>query len=175
MDKKLRHELYVKAYYAELDRREKLYARLSLPFGVIVALFGFLSYTFKLNLAALCVYEEIVFYSLFVLSTGALITACYHFKQSWSKDADMFMPTSNETEDYFQILVSTYSEYDESESLIDNAFTQYLLDGYCKCAKHNAVTNDFRSTQIYKMARALTIAIIFSFITLVTYQLFIRF
>lgn len=174
MDKKLRYELYVKAYYAELERREKLYARLSLPFGVMVAVFGFLSYTFKLSLTGFSLCEQIVFYGLFMFGTIALVSACFHFKQSWSKDADMFMPTSNLSEDYYQCLVNTYSEYDNCEKLIEDAFIQYQLDACCKCSRHNAETNDYRSTQIYKMARALTIAIIFSFLTIVTYQLFIK-
>jgi len=174
MDKKLRYDLYLQSYYAEIERREKLYARLSLPFGVIVALFGFLSYTFKLSLSGISNCEQIVFYVLFMFSTFALVLACYHFKQSWSKDADMFIPTSNLSEEYYQSLVNTYSEYDNCEKLIEDAFLHYQLDACCKCSRHNAETNDYRSTQIYKMARALTIAIISSFLTIVIYQLFIK-
>lgn len=44
MDDKEKFTFYEKVFYQELDRKEKLYARLSMPLAMLVAIVTFLSY-----------------------------------------------------------------------------------------------------------------------------------
>ncbi len=71
-----RVEYYEKCYLFELERREKLNARLNVPMGVIVANFGLIGYLLRTpSDEFLAIYTTVL-----VLSILALFVGCYHFK-----------------------------------------------------------------------------------------------
>lgn len=155
---------FEKHYQVEHDRREKLYSRLNVPLGVIVATLGFLSFLIKIDTSSFESSGQYGFYSLIFISVFSLITACYHFKQSWSGSSDMFMPVSSDINDYIELLKKTYQNYDNQEQLVNDSFNNYLIEKYVLCSSFNAEVNDYRSNQIYKLIRALSVSISASFL-----------
>lgn len=154
-----RVEYYEKCYLFELERREKLNARLNVPMGVIVANFGLIGYLLKtLPVEFLGIYTITL-----VLSVFALLFGCYHFKNCWSGITDKFMPTLEEIETYHSVLVEHYDGCDNSDELVKVAFYDFLLTSYAEYGTFNAKNNDFRSTQLYKSVRAISVSLALSF------------
>ncbi|ELJ8717805.1 hypothetical protein RUK98_003518 [Vibrio cholerae] len=154
-----RVEYYEKCYLFELDRREKLNARLNVPMGVIVANFGLIGYLLKTpSIEFLKIYTIAL-----VLSVFALFVGCYHFKNCWSGMTDKFMPTLEEIETYHSVLVDHYDGCNNSEELVKVAFYDFLLISYAEYGTFNAKNNDFRSTQLYKSVRAISVSLALSF------------
>ncbi|EGR4063687.1 hypothetical protein VCSRO104_3598 [Vibrio cholerae] len=154
-----RVEYYEKCYLFELDRREKLNARLNVPMGVIVANFGLIGYLLKTpSIEFLKIYTIAL-----VLSVFALLVGCYHFKNCWSGMTDKFMPTLEEIETYHSVLVDHYDGCNNSEELVKVAFYDFLLTSYAEYGTFNAKNNDFRSTQLYKSVRAISVSLALSF------------
>ncbi|GHZ50216.1 hypothetical protein VCSRO8_3365 [Vibrio cholerae] len=148
-----------KCYLFELDRREKLNARLNVPMGVIVANFGLIGYLLKTpSIEFLKIYTIAL-----VLSVFALLVGCYHFKNCWSGMTDKFMPTLEEIETYHSVLVDHYDGCNNSEELVKVAFYDFLLTSYAEYGTFNAKNNDFRSTQLYKSVRAISVSLALSF------------
>ena len=77
-------KLYEKMYLFEIERREKINARLNLPMAVIVAIFGLISYVFNFDTNSFTTCENFVFYILLFIASISLFIACYHFKNCWS-------------------------------------------------------------------------------------------
>jgi hypothetical protein len=163
--------LYEKLYFHELDRREKLSARLNLPLAVLVAVIGFLS--FMLNNAPRDVETtgHIIFWVGFVAASAATGIGAWYFKLSWFGHTDKLLPTANETESYRLTLLEFYKEYDEKEMLVEGALKAYLYDYYMKFSSVNTINNDARSYHLYLATYAITVAAFLAFIAFIPYFL----
>ncbi len=154
-----RVEYYEKCYLFELERREKLNARLNVPMGVIVANFGLIGYLLRTpSDDFLAIYTTVL-----VLSILALFVGCYHFKNCWSGMTDKFMPTLEDIETYHSDLVNHYDGCENNEELVKASFYEFLLTSYAEYGTFNAKNNDFRSTQLYKSVRAISVSLALSF------------
>lgn len=162
-----RVEYYEKCYLFELERREKINARLNVPMGIIVANFGLIGYLLKTpSVEFLGIYTTAI-----VLSVSALFVGCYHFKSCWSGMTDKFMPTLEEIETYHSTLVEHYDSCENSGELVKAAFYDFLLSSYAEYGTFNAKNNDIRSTQLYKSVRAISVSLAISFSATVIQQL----
>lgn len=160
---------YEKLYFQELDRREKLSARLNVPLAILVAVIGFLS--FMLNGASVTIsgWHSLLFWVLFLFACCATVVGAWFFKDSWFGHTDLLLPTAKETEIYREVLFSHYKDYDEKEKLVEDSLKQYLYNCYKQFSSDNTVMNDRRSYKLYCATNAITVAVFFAFSAFVPY------
>lgn len=166
-----RSKLYEKLYAQELERKEKINARLNLPLAISVALVGLLS--FMVNNAPLQFDSNwaYMFWFLFSISIVSLFVAFYYFKQCWSGHTDQLIPTAEEIEKYYITLQNHYSAYPNAHSNRDNKFKTFLKNSYMNYGTKNAKNNDERSFKLYCTTVSLTCALVFALFSLVPHQL----
>lgn len=163
MDINNRFALYEKLYFHELDRREKISARLALPFAVLVATSGLLS--FLLNAGAKPEHGSYAtfFWALFFAACMALAAGAWFFRKAWFGHTDKLLPTASAIEGYYEELLKTYDEYERVDELVSNAFQNFLFTHYAQFSSENAINNDERSYNIYRATVSLTISVLLAF------------
>ena len=163
MDFKNRFALYEKLYFHELERREKISARLALPFAVLVATSGLLS--FMLNAGAKPEHGSYAtsFWLLFLGACLALAVGAWFFRKAWFGHTDKLLPTASAIEGYYEELVKTYDGYEQADELVNNAFQTFLFTRYAQFSSENAINNDERSYNIYRATVSLTISELLAF------------
>jgi len=163
--------LYEKLYFHELDRREKISARLNLPLIIMAGLVGFLSYMLQ-NIVDSSVGTAVkAFWALFLLTVLSLVVAAWFFRKSWFGHTDKLLPTANQTESYRQELVKLYAPYPNSVELVEKGMKKYLYDYYMQFSSVNTINNDSRSYNLYRTTVALTISVILSFCTFLPFYI----
>lgn len=163
--------LYEKLYFNELDRREKLSARLNLPLAVLVAVIGFLSFMLKNAPRDIETIEHLVFWCVFIAACTAIAFGAWFFKASWFGHTDKLLPTANETENYRRTLIKLYEEYEEKDALVEAALKAYLYDYYMRFSSENTTNNDARAYHLYQATYAITVAVLLAFISFIPYFL----
>lgn len=163
MERKARFALYEKLYFHEIDRREKISARLALPFAVLVAIGSLLSFMLNSGAMQFSGHVEIVFWCLFTGACVALAAGAWFFRLAWFGHTDRLLPTAGDIEAYYEKLSETYKEYEQNEALVESAFENFLFSHYAQFSSENAINNDKRSYNIYRATVSLTIAVLLSF------------
>lgn len=163
--------LYEKLYFQELDRREKLSARLNLPLAVLVTVIGFLSFMLNNAPRDIDTTGHFIFWAGFVAACAATGVGAWNFKASWFGHTDKLLPTANSTENYRQSLVEFYNEYEEKEALVETTLKAYLYDYYMRFSSENTTNNDARAYHLYLATYAITVAVLLAFITFIPYFL----
>ncbi len=172
MEKRERFLLYENLYFHELERIEKVSARLSLPFTVMLAIIAFLA--FMLNseskpndsgIATLC------FWLLFSLSCIALLAGAWFFRLAWFGHDDKLLPVARTIEDYFLELEETYKDFEGGDKLTKKHFDDFLFDYYAQFASENAINNDRRSYNIYRSIVALMFSVLLAFAAAIPFYL----
>jgi hypothetical protein len=166
-----RFKLYEKLYFQELERREKISARLTLPFGAILATVGLLSFMLNSSTQPHANTWRLLFWSLFSLSSIALLVGAWFFRKAWFGHTDKLLPTAYQIEDYHQKLSSTYEEFDTHDELVKTHFNNFLFDYYVRDSSINAVNNDERSYNIYRASFGLTLAVLLALVTAVPFYI----
>jgi len=169
MDREQRVALYEKLYFHELERREKISARLTLPFGAIIAVVGLLS--FMLN-ADGHLPTHPLFWLAFSCTCLALLLGSWFFRLAWFGHDDKLLPTANDIETYHSKLVSTYAPYANCDTLVKKYFDDFIFDYYKRDSSANAINNDRRSYDIYRANVALVIAVLLAFATAVPFYVY---
>lgn len=155
LEQKDRLELYEKLYVQEVERREKVSARLNVPLAIFITIIGFMA-TMLQNLSPIITgFLQVLFWLLFAAAGVTLLFAFWFFSKSWFGHTDQLMPTAVEIETYHQELLDYYAkDKDEAES----QFMGFLTDGYQIYATNNAINNDVRSYNLYRATVSITIA-----------------
>ncbi|MBT9462145.1 MAG: hypothetical protein IV084_10875 [Rugosibacter sp.] len=164
-------QLYEKLYFHELDRREKLSARLNIPLVVLVAIIGFLSFMLNNAPRDIEATARILFWVFFVAACVATAMGVWFFKASWFGHTDKLLPTANETENYRQTLIKLYEEFEERDELVQAALKAYFYDYYMKFSSENTTNNDARAYHLYLATYAITVAVLLAFIAFIPYFL----
>lgn len=160
---------YEKLYFQELERREKLSARLNVPLAILVAVVGFQSFMLNSASVAISGWSGFLFWTFFVLATCATVMGAWFFKASWFGHTDKLLPTANETEAYRSQLIDLYRNYDDKEQLVENALKEYLYEYYKQFSSENTVNNDARAYRLYQATYAITVAVLCSFLAFIPY------
>jgi hypothetical protein len=166
-----RFKLYEKFYFQELERREKISARLALPFGAILATVGLLSFMLNSATRPQTQVWQVLFWSLFASSSAALLVGAWFFRKAWFGHTDKLLPTAYQIEAYHQKLSSTYEEFEDHETLVTNHFNDFLFEYYVRDSSINAVNNDQRSYNIYRASFGLTLAVLLALVTAVPFYI----
>lgn len=160
---------YEKLYFQEMDRREKLSARLNIPLAILVADIGFLSFMLNGTAVSISGWHSFFFWIFFVSACGATAVGAWFFKASWFGHTDKLLPTANETEIYREKLLDLYKDYDEKEQWVEESLKQYLYDYYRQFSSINTVNNDRRSYSLYCATYAITVAVLLTFSAFIPY------
>jgi sterol desaturase/sphingolipid hydroxylase (fatty acid hydroxylase superfamily) len=161
--------LYEKLYFQELERREKLSARLNVPLAILVAVLGLLSFMLNNAPVGVSAWPSIFFWVFFLSASVATALGAWFFKSSWFGHTDKLLPTANETEDYRSQLIDLYKDFGEKEQLVEDALKKYLYDYYKQFSSENTVNNDARSYHLYQATYAITVAVLLAFLAFIPY------
>lgn len=171
MQKPERFQLYEKLYFRELDRIEKVSARLGLPFAVLLSAVALLSFLLNsLDRSNDGIWLNL-FWILFFLSSLFLVIGAFFFRMAWFGHTDKYLPTAIEIENYYLELQTTYQDEPKKDQLVEKYFKDFLFDYYAQFASENAVSNDTRSYNIYRTIVALTISIFLGFSAVIPFYL----
>ena len=165
-----RHVLYEKLYFHELERREKISARLALPFAAILAVVGLLSFLLNSESQPQS-HWWLPFWLLFAASSVALLTGAWFFRKAWFGHEDKLLPTAHDIESYHTTLQNTYAEFENSDELVKEHFNAFIFDYYKRFSSENAISNDQRSYNIYRANVGLTVAVLLALATAVPYYI----
>ncbi|MEH6413904.1 hypothetical protein [Pseudomonas sp. CGJS7] len=172
MNREDRYKLYEKLYFYELDRREKISARLTLPFGAILAAVGLLSFLLNSKSRPADNDLSVLFWLLLVASSVALLVGAWFFRGAWFGHTDKLIATANDIEAYHAELEATYKEEaDGGESLVREHFDNYVFFAFVRSASVNAVNNDRRSYNLYRASLSLTIAVLLALAAAIPFYL----
>ena len=163
--------LYEKLYFNELDRREKLSSRLNIPLAILVAIIGFMSFMLKNAPRDIETIWHTVFWIFFIATCIAIVVGAWFFKSSWFGHTDKLLPTANETENYRETLIELYEEYEEKDALVETVLKEYLYNYYKQFSSENTTNNDARAYHLYRATYAITVAVLFAFISFIPYFL----
>ncbi len=161
--------LYEKLYFQELERREKLSARLNVPLAILVAVVGLLSFMLNNAPVGVSAWPSIFFWVFFLSASVATALGAWFFKSSWFGHTDKLLPTANETEDYRSQLIDLYKDFGEKEQLVEDALKKYLYDYYKQFSSENTVNNDARAYHLYQATYAITVAVLLAFLAFIPY------
>lgn len=171
MQKSERYLLYEKLYFRELDRIEKVSARLGLPFAVLLSVVALLSYLLNSLDRTSDGLWIVAFWLLFAGAVISLVAGAWFFRMAWFGHTDKYLPTAIEIENYHLQLENTYKEETDKDRLIEEYFSDFLFNYYAQFSSENAVSNDTRSYNIYRTIVALAISILFASTALIPFYL----
>jgi len=171
MNKQDRFELYEKLYFHELERIEKVSARLSLPFTVMLAVIAFLAFMLNSESKPNGGLFGSAFWTLFFLSAFCLCVGAWFFRLAWFGHSDKLLPIARTIEDYYRKLQDTYKGYEDGEKLANDYFDEFVFDYYAQFASENAINNDRRSFNIYRSIVALMLAVFLAFSAAIPFYL----
>ncbi len=151
MHKNPLYELYEKQYFHEIEVREKLNGRLSMPLGIFVSLVGAVAFLLQNFDRQATSPTALIFLVALFLAAATICGSAYFFVKSWWNISYSIMPNAIETEDYRKLLEDTYLPHgDEGKELSERYLYDYLCSYYVKAAGKNATQNDLRSLGLHR-------------------------
>jgi uncharacterized membrane protein len=166
-EKKSLNDFYEKLYFHEIDAREKLYARVTVPLAVLVSIVGAL--VFMLQNLRRDVDGGIIFYCFFAIATVFIFIAAYYLKSATSGDKYEFIAGADSWDAYRKSCESTYDGFDDAENLIHDAVRESICVEQIRCASVNAAVNDKRSNCLFLTIKYLIISAIFVLLAFIAF------
>lgn len=174
MDAKERFAFYEKVFYQELDRKEKLYARLNMPFAIIAAVLTFLSYMLSKAPTTEDGTTAIWFWIFYLCTCIVLFIGSLYFRAAWAlRDSDRGIPTLLDLETHRRNFSDNYQIYWDTPEEADAHFKNLLQNYFIEGATINTENNDKRGIYIRSLSNYATAAILLallSFIPFYTHQ-----
>jgi hypothetical protein len=149
-------KLYERLYFHELERRERLSARLNVPLAVLVAAIGFLAFMLQSAPRDFNSWLALAFWLLFCSAAISCAAGMWFFRKAWFGHTDKLLPTANETETYRQELIKLYEAYDNAQKLVE-------------AASENTINNDARSYNLYRATSSITVAVLLAFVAFIPF------
>lgn len=171
LNKDERFKFYENLYFREIDRIEKVSARLSLPFAALLAVATILAFMLNAKLKPSIEPWHQIFWVSFLFSSASLLLGAWFLKMAWFGHLDKLLPTADSIEGYYWELERTYAEYENSTELAENNFREFLYQDYIRFASENAINNDKRSYNIYRALVAFTVAILLALMAAIPFYL----
>lgn len=163
MDEKERFTFYEKVFYQELDRKEKLYARLNMPLAMLVAIVTFLSYMLNKAPTTQAGSASVFFWVLYLSTCVMLLCGAWYFRAAWAlRDSDRGLPTLLEIETHRRSFSDDYQLYWDAPEEAEVHFRGVILNYYVAAATVNAENNDKRGEYLRSLSNCVTVALVFS-------------
>jgi len=142
MDKNKLFEFYEKAYFHEIDYRDKITSRLQLPLAIYISFLSLIGFMIRnINFSCGTVYL-VSFIIIFIVSSVLITIGLIYFVKAFYGHTYEFIPTAGETEAYKQELDSTYKEFENGPELSSSYLKDYLYKYYYECSSNNSEVND---------------------------------
>ncbi|MBK5003502.1 hypothetical protein [Pseudomonas sp. S32] len=172
MDDKEKFTFYEKVFYQELDRKEKLYARLSMPLAMLVAIVTFLSYMLNKAPTTEGGFASVFFWIFYLSTCLMLLIGALYFRAAWSlRDSDRGLPTLMDLETHRLSLRSDYEKYWETPEEADAHFKTVLLNYFIEGATVNAENNDKRGIYLRSLTNYVTSALFVSVLSFLPFYI----
>ncbi|MDB4077694.1 hypothetical protein N9537_07600 [Porticoccaceae bacterium] len=142
-------EFHQRMYFHELEARDKISSRLQLPLAILLATISFYGVLTKgIELDSLAQKNGLYLTLLAISFISVSIASVFFVRALWGHSYE-YIPTTDETEDYNDLLISKYKEFDNCDDLVSNYLESYLRKAYSKCATKNTHVNDNRSELLH--------------------------
>lgn len=163
MDDKERFTFYEKVFYQEIDRKEKLYARLNMPLAILVAVVTFLSYMLNKAPTTDAGFASVFFWIFYLSTCVMLLIGSLYFRAAWAlRDLDKGLPTLIELEAHRCSFSDDYEKYWDTPEEANAYFKSLVLNYFIEGATANTENNDKRGTYLRSLANYATTAIFLS-------------
>jgi hypothetical protein len=158
-----RYKLYEKLYFHELNRRENMVQRLSLPVVITIGLLGFCSYLLNNKPIFTAQWESITYWFFLLFSILTITIGLWFFRVVWIGYKDEMLPTPRSIENYVEKCKETYSDYPGDEDT-DNALYNVMYEYFVQTTTKITMTNDKRSFNLFLVTVCLFLSMISSII-----------
>jgi len=154
------YDFYEKAYFSEIETKEKLHSRVQAVFSLIVIAATILTYlakntTFESNLSLSCFVA-----SLTVLSFIILLYSCWRLKNAFWGNAFKYCPTPADINKYHLELIKfegDFKDYCHTNNLTYNnehnpeqGLKEFINNKLIECTSWNIQKNELRSSEIFE-------------------------
>lgn len=170
--------LFKEMYYLEAERKDRLYANLSIPIAIFTLIFGVIIYYLR-NLTNLkCDTLTILFLYFFAVASLLVIFAIYFFIGSFFYYGYKFFPLPSKITAYHRDLKKYYKgqyfknyEQKEIENLIKIKLNSFIVETYKECLERNIVNNQIRSGLLHRTLKVLIMIIFFLFLSSIPFYI----
>lgn len=136
------HELFEKMYFHEMEKKEKIFTRLNIPFAATVALVGYYAFVLSSGWEKLGLGVQAVFCTLFFFSAICTFSGSVFFILALLGRMDKAILTANELEAYRQKLVKHYEGYDGAEKYVADQLRDVMYRDFMECSTVVTLNNE---------------------------------
>lgn len=173
MDEKERFIFAEKVFYYELERKEKLIARLSLPLAILVALLSFFSYMLDKAPATTVGSIAVFFWSFYWCACICLGIGVWNFWRAWNlRVFDKALSTLEDIEAYRKSMLKLYASFDDGEEETNHQISLLIYDQYVTGATTNALNNDRRLDYLNRLSGFMAATILFALLSFIPFYSF---
>lgn len=165
-----RLELYKQMYYFELEQKEKINSRVTIPLGVIVALIGLSGYLFKYirkmpNEIWVGYYRTFlfIFIALICISIMIMAMAYYGYEYMYICIPSKIEENYNKTKEYYDANYDEYFKEETSRSkdeLIKDDFNENIIKQYIETTDNNSKLNEKKLNLLRKLGWTLLLSVV---------------
>lgn len=149
---------YEKIYFHESQRKEQIFARLSIPLAVMVALVGFYAVIIATEYQKLQSVGAFIFGFASSCSVGLLIIGACFFTDALLGKMDQALSTPNSLEGWRRELQDYYADESDAEQLVADTVRSALYADYMNCGSLITINNDRKTSSLYYCNMALIFA-----------------
>lgn len=160
-DRKPISNFYEKLYFHEIDAREKLYSRVSIPLAVLISIVGGMGFMIQNLQRDQTGIAASFFYCCFGVALVFAALSAYYLKSAASGNKYQFLAPARDWEGYQADCEKKYAEFDDKDQLIDGAVRGAIVAEYIRCGSINALVNDSRSKCLFLTIKFLIFSAVF--------------
>lgn len=173
MDDKERLDFAEKVYYYELERKEKLIARLSLPLAILVALLSFFSYLLDKAPSTADGIVGVFFWISYWYACICLAVGVWNFWRAWNlRVFDKALSTLEDIDAYRVQVLKLYADFDDGEEETNKQMSIFIYNQYVTGATTNALNNDRRLECLNELFTFMAATILFALLSFVPFYVF---
>lgn len=173
MDDKERFSFAEKVYYYELERKEKLIARLSLPLAILVALLSFFSYMLDKAPITSVGGVAVFFWIFYWYACICLAVGVWNFWKAWNlRVFDKTLSTLEEIEAYRVEMLKLYAEFEDGVEETEKQMSIFIYNQYVTGATTNTLNNDRRLAYLNEVSTFMAATILFALLSFIPFYVY---
>ncbi len=173
MDNKERLGFAEKVYYYELERKEKLIVRLSLPLAILVALLSFFSYMLDKAPTTSVGGVAVFFWVFYWYACICLAVGVWNFWRAWNlRVFDKALSTLEEIEAYRVSMLKLYAEFEDGVEETDKQMSIFIYNQYVTGATTNALNNDRRLEYLNKLSTFMAVTMLLALLSFIPFYVY---
>ncbi|TYK56883.1 hypothetical protein [Pseudomonas synxantha] len=173
MDDKERFNFAEKVYYYELERKEKLIARLSLPLAILVALLSFFSYMLDKAPISTVGTVAVFFWIFYWYACICLTVGVWNFWRAWNlRVFDKALSTLEDIEAYRISMLKLYAEFEDGMEETEKQMSIFIYNQYVTGSTTNALNNDRRLMYLNELSTFMAATILFALLSFIPFYVY---